>query len=61
MLCQSTVVTRGRHTLIVAQDRREGRAWGFFLRLVRTDLNLTAAERHSGDICVPNIKENDHA
>jgi hypothetical protein len=43
------------------QPIREFRAWGFFLRLVRTDLNLTAAERHSGDICVPNIKENDHA
>ena len=48
-------LSRGRHTLVVAHDRRGGRAWGFFLRLLRTDRNLTPEERRSGNILAPEV------
>jgi hypothetical protein len=52
-------LTRGRHTLVVAHDRRDGIAWGFFLRLTRTDRELTLAEQQEGNILTPNVNEQD--
>ena len=44
-------LSRGRHTVIVAQDRRGGQAWGFFLRrLRRADAGKAAAGRRKDSL-----------
>ena len=38
------LLTKGRHTITVAMDRRGGRAYGFHLRFKRIDRNCTEKE-----------------
>ena len=44
---------KGKHEIVVAMERRGGAAWGFFLRLARTDSQFTKAEMKSGQALLP--------
>jgi hypothetical protein len=46
-------LSSGRHVMTVAFSRREGKAWGFALRFLRTDETLTPAEIRAGQARVP--------